>query len=173
MGKNDQVSTIEATLTKLEGFTSVEDMKKWAIAAIDSGLLPNSITEPEQVMVIVQHGKELGLTPFVAINNIHVISGRPTVSSTMLGSILKRKKVEWVWDEDFALIKNEKGDTEVAPDGSPNRRTTIHFYWKSEVTNRVMEAVFSVTWAQFVLAGLTKKDNWVRMPKEINIINFI
>jgi hypothetical protein len=162
-----QIATVDQSLTKLEGFTTIQDMRAWATAAIDSGLLPNSITEPEQVMVIVQHGKELGLTPYVAINNINVISGRPTISSVMLGSLLKRKKVEWIWDEDFAVIKNEKGDAETAPDGTPNRRTTIHFYWKSEITERVMEATFSVTWAQFVLAGLTKKDNWVRLPKEM------
>jgi hypothetical protein len=167
MKKEVQVSNLETSLTKLDGFTSVEDMKKWATAAIDSGLLPHSITEPEQVMVIVQHGKELGLSPFVAINNIHVISGRPTVSSAMLGSLLKKRDVEWTWDEDFVLVKNDKGEVEVAPDNAPNRRTTIHFYWKSKVTDRVMEAPFSVTWAQFVLSDLVKRDNWKKMPKEM------
>jgi hypothetical protein len=158
---------IVADLTKLEGFTTVQDMKAWAISAIDSGLLPNSITDPEQVMVIVQHGKELGLTPFIAIQNINVISGKPVLSSSMLGALMKRRKIEWIWDEDFVIVKNDKGENEVAPDGQANRRTTIHFYWKSDVTNRVMEATFSVTWAQFVLAGLTKKDNWIKLPKNM------
>ena len=163
----NEVAIVEKALTKLEGFSSVEDMKAWAIQAIDSGLLPNAITEPEQVMVIVQHGKELGLTPFIAIQNINVISGKPVLSSAMLGSLMKRRKIEWIWDEDFVIIKKENGEVEVAPDGQPNRRTTIHFYWKSSVTDRVMEAKFSVTWAQFVIAGLTKKDNWVRMAKNM------
>ncbi len=167
--ENQVVPIVEQSLTKLEGFTTVEDMKKWATAVIDSGLLPHSITEPEQVMTIVQHGKELGLTPHIALNNIHVISGRPTLSSVMLGSLLKRRQVEWIWDEDFVVVKNEKGDNEVAPDNSVNRRTTIHFYWNSDITARVMEATFSVTWAQFVLSGLVTRDNWKRMPKEIDL----
>ena len=158
---------LKQSLTKLDSFTSVEEMKAWAIAAIDSGLLPNAITEPEQVMVIVQHGKELGLSPYIAIQNINVISGKPVLSSTMLGALMKRRDIEWVWEEDFVIIKNDKGETEVAPDGQANRRTTIHVYWKSKVTGGVLDARFSVTWAQFVLAGLTKKDNWVRLPKEI------
>lgn len=162
-----EVAKIDTSLTKLEGFTSIEDMKAWATAVIDSGLLPHSITDPEQVMVIVQHGKELGLTPHIALNNIHVISGRPTLSSAMLGSLLKRRKVEWIWDDDFAVVKDEQGKNEKAADGSINRKSTIHFFWKSEITGGVQEATFSVTWAQFVLSGLVTRDNWKKMPKEM------
>ena len=150
----------EQALTKLGDFSNVEEMKKWALMVIDSGLMPHSITEPEQVITIVQHGQELGLSPHVAINNIHVISGRPTLSSAMLGALLKRRGIEWVWDEDFAIVKDDKGEAEVAPDGAANRRTTLRFYWKSEVTDRVMETTFSVTWAQYVISAYTDKPNW-------------
>jgi len=163
----NKLATTEGALTKLDGFASVEEMKKWAVTVLDSGLLPHSITEPEQIITIVQHGKELGLTPHIALNNIHVISGRPTLSSAMLGSLLKRHGVEWVWDHDFDIIKNEKGDPEIASDGTANRRTTIHFYWKSKITDRVMDTTFSITWAQMILAGNTSKDNYLRLPKEM------
>jgi hypothetical protein len=165
MGKAELA--LNNSLTKLDGFTSIEDMKEWAKYAIDSGLLPNAVTEPEQVVVIVQHGKELGLTPFIAIQNINIISGKPVLSSTMLGALMKRRDIEWIWEEDFIIIKNDKGETEIAPDNNPNRRTTVHVYWKSKVTDRVMDAKFSVTWAQFVIAGLTKKDNYIKLPKEM------
>ena len=165
----DEIAEINTSITKLEGFTTIEDMKKWAVTVIDSGLLPHTITEPEQVITIVQHGKELGLTPHISLNNINVISGKPTLSSTILGSLLKRRKIEWVWDEDFVTIKDNNDEEERASNGALNRRTTIHFYWKSSITNRVMEAKFSVTWAQFVLSGLVTRDNWKKMPKEISI----
>ncbi len=164
---SNKIAEINNTLTKLEGFKSKEEMEKWANAAIDSGYLPSSITEPEQVMVIVQHGKELGITPHLAIQNIHVISGRPTLSSSMLGSLLKTRRVEWTWDEDFALIKDSDGNIEKLGNGTSNRRTTIHFYWKSKITERVMETTFSVTWAQMALAGYTTKQNWEKYPKEM------
>jgi hypothetical protein len=157
----------EQTITKLDDFNSIEDMKKWAEYIIDSGLLPGSITEPEQVITMVQHGKELGLSPMISLHNIHVISGRPTLSHTMLGTLLKRHNVEWVWNEDFETIINKDGKPEKMGDGTINKRTTIHFYWKSKITDKVMDTTFSVTWAQMVLSGFTTKDNWKRMPKEM------
>jgi hypothetical protein len=118
--------TQEQAITKLNDFSNVEEMKKWATIVIDSGLLPSAITEPEQVITIVQHGKELGLSPHIALNNIHVISGKPTLSHTMLGTLLKRKGVEWTWDEDFESIIGEDGKPEKMGDGSINKR--LHQY---------------------------------------------
>jgi hypothetical protein len=86
----------------------------------------------------------------------------------MLGTLLKRHGVEWTWDEDFETITGEDGKPEKMGDGTVNKRTTIHFYWKSKITGKVMETTFSVTWAQMVLSGFTSKENWKRMPKEIN-----
>ena len=129
--------------------------------------MPSSISEPEQVITIIQHGKELGLTPHTALNNINVIQGRPTLSSTIIGSLLKKRGIEWVWDEDFNPILNEDKTPETTPSGDKNRRTTIHFYWQSTVTNRVMDTAFSVTWAQMDIAGYTSKDNWKKYPKEM------
>jgi hypothetical protein len=160
MEKNKEKTTALALPpTKLDGFTNVEELMKWATTIIESGLLPNSIGAPEQVLTIVQHGKELGLTPHIALNNIHVIAGRPVVSSTMLGAMLKRRKIEWIIDEDFATID--------APDGTFDKRTTYRFYWKSPITERVMETTFSITWKQMEVAQYTEKQNWQKYPKEM------
>ena len=154
-------------LTKLDQFQSVEEMKAWAITILDSGLLPSSINSPEEVITIVQHGKELGLTPHIALNNIHVIQGRPTMSSTMLGALLKKRGIEWRWDEDFDAVKGEDGKAQKLDDGTLNRRTTIHFFWMSQSLGREMDATHSVTWAQMALAGYVTKDNWTKYPKEM------
>lgn len=145
--------------TKLEGFANLGEMKKWAEAIIDSGLLPQSVSAWEQVITIVQHGKELGLTPHIALNNIHVIAGRPVISSSMLGAMLKKRGVEWTIEEDFATIK--------APDGKADKRTMYKFYWKSKITDSVMETSFSITWVQMELAGYVTKSNWLKYPKEM------
>jgi len=160
-------NTIERQLTKLDGFQSIEEATEWAKVIIDSGLLPNTITEPEQVITIIQHGKELGLSPHVALNNVNIIQGKPTLSSTIIGALLKRRGIEWIWDEDFEILKDKDGNVAKTQSGAANRRTTIHFFWKSKVTNRVMEATHSVTWAQFEIAGYTTKQNWERFPKEM------
>jgi len=163
-------TTADKALTKLDGFQSVEEMKKWASTIIDSGLLPNSITEPEQVITIVQHGKELGLSPHVAIQNIDVISGKPVLSSRMVGALLKRAGIEWLLEEDYVVVKGSDDKPETLADGTVNRRTTIKVFWKSKVTNEVMTTKFSVTLAQFALAGLIDKQNWKKLPKEIDMI---
>ncbi len=159
--KTKEIAKTESNLpTKLSNFDSVEEVMKWANTAIESGLLPDSITEPEQVVTIVQHGKELGLSPMIALNNLHVIAGRPVISSSMLGALLKRKGVEWVWEEDFVTIEK--------PDKSgSDKRTKLKFFWNSPITDSVMETEFSVTWAQMEVAGYTTKHNWKKYPKEM------
>ncbi len=165
--ENQLATTASSDITKLDNFSNVEEMMNWAKIVIDSGLLPSSLTEPEQVLTIVQHGKELGITAHIALNNIHVISGRPTLSSAMLGSLLKRRGVEWVWDDDFTIIKDENGVAEKTSDSGANRKTTIHFFWKSSISDKVMETTFTVTWAQMILAGYVDKQNWTKYPKEM------
>ena len=144
--KGTTPAVVETAPTKLSGFESVEEMKKWAETMIDSGLLPDSISEPEQVIAIVQYGKELGLTPHSALNNLHVIAGRPVISASMLGALLKRARKEWIITEDFVTV-----DTS---DGGKDKRTSYRFYWKSEITEKVMEAEHSITWRQMEVAGL-------------------
>lgn len=161
MGKQELAVNSDTALTntKFENFQSLEEMKKWAITIIDSGLLPDSISEPEQVITIVQHGKELGLTPHIAMNNIHVIAGRPVISSSMLGAMLKKHGVEWTIEEDFKGFKDENS--------VEGRRTSYKFFWKSKVTGTVLDTTFSITWAQMELAGYTSKQNWAKYPKEM------
>ncbi len=156
--KEDALVGIEAH-TKLTQFESVEEMMKWADTLIEGGLLPDAISLPEQVITIVQHGKELGLTPHIALNNLHVIAGRPVISSSMLGALLKKRNVEWIIEEDFATI--DIGDDE------QDKRTTYRFYWKSRVNGIVMEATHSITWRQMEIAGYTSKHNWNKYPKEM------
>lgn len=134
--------------------------KVWAQEVIDSGLVPETLTDPEQILIIIEQGKELGLSPFVALNNLHVIKGRPVLSATMLGALLKRRNIEWIIVEDYVPVKNSKDEV-------VNHRTTYEFYWKSKVTNNPMKARHSVTWNQLDLAGYTDKQNYERFPKEM------
>lgn len=170
--KNEIAKSSNTEITKLDEFQTIEEMKLWATTILDSGLLPSNINTPEEVITIVQHGKELGLTPHIALNNIHVIQGRPTMSSAILGALLKRRGIEWVWDEDFNPVLDENGKPEIVGDQA-NKRTTIHFYWKSINLDRVMDTTHSVTWAQMVLSKYTTKDNWQKYPKEINILKYV
>jgi hypothetical protein len=86
----------------------------------------------------------------------------------MVGALLKRRGIIFLWEEDFVSIKDDAGKPEVLANGSVNKRTTVRFIWKEkELDGRELETKFSVTWAQMSLAGYTEKQNWLKYPKEM------
>lgn len=58
---------------------SLDDMWRFANYLSRSGLAPKGIETPEAILIAVQMGLELGLTPMAALQNIAVINGRPAV----------------------------------------------------------------------------------------------
>jgi hypothetical protein len=63
------------------------ELLQFAKMAADSTLVPKDYTgKPANVMLAVQLGSELGLSPMQALQNISVINGRPSVwGDAMLG----------------------------------------------------------------------------------------
>jgi hypothetical protein len=57
----------------------MEDLFRFSTAVIRSRLAPKSLDTPEAVMLAVQLGMEIGLTPMSALQNIAVINGRPSL----------------------------------------------------------------------------------------------
>lgn len=57
----------------------IEGLYRFATAVSKSGLAPKGIESPEAILVAVQMGLEVGLTPMAALQNIAVINGRPSV----------------------------------------------------------------------------------------------
>lgn len=60
-------------------FQNIESLYRFAQAVSTSGLAPNGLKTPEAIVVAIQMGLEVGLTPMAALQNIAVINGRPTV----------------------------------------------------------------------------------------------
>ncbi len=59
--------------------TSYEEMARFAMDVQKSGLAPRDLKTPESIMVAIQHGMELGLSPMQALQSIAVINGRPSL----------------------------------------------------------------------------------------------
>jgi hypothetical protein len=70
--------------------TSFEDLYRFGKAVIESGLAPGSFRKPEQVMVAVQFGAELGIGPMQALQSIAVIGGRPSLMVEPALSLVRR-----------------------------------------------------------------------------------
>lgn len=58
---------------------SFADMAEFALTVSKSKLAPKDLSSPEAILVAMQHGMELGLSPMQAIQSIAVINGRPVV----------------------------------------------------------------------------------------------
>lgn len=56
--------------------TTLEDSYRFAKAVVASGLAPKGYTKPEAVMIAIQHGAELGLSPMQSLASIAVVNGR-------------------------------------------------------------------------------------------------
>lgn len=123
---------------------------------LESGAIPSKLDTPEKLMAVVQTGRELGMNTMTALNNINVIKGRTVISSAMLGAMLKKKGVEFIYTKDFKTDE-ESGKIE----------TEIEFEWLSPVTGKPKSTRFGVTWGQFEVAGYTEKENWDKYPKEM------
>jgi hypothetical protein len=59
--------------------SSMEDMYRFATCALNSGMAPKTFGSPEAILIAVQHGMELGLSPAQALQSIAVINGRPSI----------------------------------------------------------------------------------------------
>jgi hypothetical protein len=58
---------------------SLEDAYRYAKSVIDSGNAPAGVTRPQQVMLSIQAGAELGFTPSRSLAQIPVINGRASL----------------------------------------------------------------------------------------------
>lgn len=66
-------------------------MREQASVFIQSGMLPAHIRSPEQAIVIMLKGRELGLPPIYALSTIGVINGKPVVAAEVMASLVYRR----------------------------------------------------------------------------------
>jgi len=123
---------------------SWQAMKSQAVDLVRSGMLPAAIKKPEQALVIMQKGAELGIPPMQAFSHIHVISGKPTMSAELMMSMILTKCPE-------AKINILKYNNEaVSYEASrPN--------WKP--------VIFEFTIEDAKLAGLLSNPTWKKYPR--------
>lgn len=115
-----------------------------------SGLLPAGLNTPQKVCVALEWGHELQLSPMVAVNNIAVINGKPTLSADIMAAVVKRSPeyggIKW-------LQQNEK----VA---------------ECEITRILSNGEKEVITSKFTIedaekAGLLGRDNWRKYPRRM------
>lgn len=59
--------------------TSLDDLFRFAKCVAESGLAPKGMESPQAIMIAIQMGAELGLSPMSALQNTAIINGRPSI----------------------------------------------------------------------------------------------
>ena len=119
-------------------------LRESAKAVVNSGFLPKSINTPEKAVTLMLAGRELGLGPMQAIRSIHVIDGKPVMSSDLMAGLV-HKRVPG------ALLRIVETSNErcVVDAGRPGQEPT--------------RFTFSLDDARS--AGLLGKDNWKKYAR--------
>src|SRR5579862_3225903 len=80
-----------------DGGANTGDLEQWQLmheqarVFMQSGMLPAHIRSPEQAIVIMLKGRELGLPPLYALSTIGVINGKPVVAAEVMASLVYRR----------------------------------------------------------------------------------
>lgn len=132
-----------------QGLSTVDPVSEWtalrsqADALVKSRFLPRAVDTPEKAVAIMLMGRELGIGPMQALRSVHIIEGKPTMSSELIaGLVLARLPGSTLR---VSSTTNEECTVEAARAGQP--ATTFRF---------------SIKDAQ--AAQLTGKDNWKKYP---------
>jgi hypothetical protein len=84
--KSDIVRTSPAIIPE-----NIEEAYRLAQYVSKSGLAPQGMKTPEQCMVAIMHGLEIGLPPMQAVQKIAVINGRPSIWGDAVPALLLSK----------------------------------------------------------------------------------
>jgi hypothetical protein len=86
---------------------TLEEAFRLAGALAASGMAPRGMDKPEQIMVAIMAGAELGLAPFQSLQSFAVVNGRPTLWGDGLMAVVKARGVkvrEWNEGEGDAMV---------------------------------------------------------------------
>ena len=87
----------------------------WCTSVVQSGMLPKHIDTPPKALVVLMKGKELGLSPMVALSSIYVVGGKSEIPGVIMEHLLRRGRVdievvEWN-DQGCKLLLHREGFT--------------------------------------------------------------
>jgi len=99
---------------------SLEDMYRFGQYVVNSGLAPDSFKTPEQVLVALQTGAEINLSPMQSLNSFVVIKGKPTLWGDAALALVKKsgllrsfsEKVTGEGEDMIAVVKSVRMDGE-------------------------------------------------------------
>lgn len=138
-----------------------QNTKEFLQTLIDSKKLPVHIKTVDDAFTVAQMGKELGFATMQSFHYVIPIQGKLSLSAKATGALLRKGGVKYITKEDGVFIYKGGALASVADEKPVDQRTTILFIRDG------LEEECSFTWKDAEKQGLTTKDNWKRMPKEM------
>lgn len=123
---------------------SLELMLDQAERYVASGLLPASIKTPQQALIIMAQGRELGIPSTVALRGIVVVQGKPTCSAELM----------------MALVHRTYGQSAMRVFRTDNEACTVQY--RQQGWDGVSEYTFTMDDAK--RANLLKNPTWNQYP---------
>lgn len=137
---------------ELSIYNNLDVMIKTAQELAKSNLVgDNFIKKPENILIALQFGNELGLSPMQALKNVIVINNRPCLSSDVMRAIVMKQP-------DFRGMFYDRGKDYV--------KVTI----KRDIAGNVIDFESSFSFADAERAGLInnpKLDPWRKYPLDM------
>lgn len=147
MDESKELKQIDAS-GEVNNFMPTLFSQRYEMAKIlcQSKLLPAGFDTPEKVVTALQMGYELGLSPMVALNNIAVVNGRPTLTTDIMLAIVRKNK-------EFAGLTWKESD---------QKRATVEIC--RQHGGIIEKYISTFTIEEAAAAGLVNKDNWKKYP---------
>ncbi len=114
---------------------------------VKSGMFKDIKTQAQAVVKILA-GKEMGLSPFEAMNNLYIVNDKVGIMSNAMASIVKKSKK-------YDYFVKTLTDTECV----------IEFYMQNGEKKLIGESSF--TFKDAAKAGLVNKDVWKAYPRNM------
>lgn len=90
MEGNKQIAKLEANIE----LNSTESIMAFGKDLMKSGLCPTHIKKPEDALIAILTGKELGFKAMVSLHNVHPIGGKPTIGVHIKRGLLLKAGVK-------------------------------------------------------------------------------
>lgn len=104
---------LATTNTTPGGAMSLPDKMRYAEALASASLLPAQYREkPGNVLLAMELGDALGIPPIQAINDVHVIEGKPSASANLIGAMVRKAghKLRVSGDDTYATAQIIRAD---------------------------------------------------------------
>jgi hypothetical protein len=105
--------------------TSIEELYRFAKFVAASPFAPRGFQSPEAIVVAIQYGYELGLTPMQSLQNVAVINGKPSIyGDAMLAVVRASGLLEYITERLEGIGTARTATCVVKRVGAPHERVT-------------------------------------------------